>query len=143
MLQRYILLCAQDVNGGLRDKPSKSRDFYHSCYNLSGLSVSQQHNHTPVVVAEKKTEEKDQQPRTSLVEGSVINNNRDDVGKGEVMGGDGATTKMTATTITRQEQSLNRNIFGDVRVNIVGKTDPVINIRLEYVQYMLSQQYSK
>jgi protein farnesyltransferase subunit beta len=41
MLQRYILLCAQDVNGGLRDKPSKTRDFYHSCYNLSGLSVSQ------------------------------------------------------------------------------------------------------
>ena len=41
MLQRYILLCAQDVHGGLRDKPSKPRDFYHSCYNLSGLSVSQ------------------------------------------------------------------------------------------------------
>jgi len=45
------------------------------------------------------------------------------------MGGDGAT-KMTAT-MTRQEQSI-RNIFGDVRVNIVGKTDPVINIRVEY-----------
>jgi Prenyltransferase, beta subunit len=41
LLERYVLLCAQDVNGGLRDKPSKSRDFYHSCYNLSGLSVSQ------------------------------------------------------------------------------------------------------
>jgi protein farnesyltransferase subunit beta len=42
MLQRYILLCAQDVpNGGFRDKPSARRDFYHSCYNLSGLSVSQ------------------------------------------------------------------------------------------------------
>jgi protein farnesyltransferase subunit beta len=41
MLQRYILLCAQDVNGGLRDKPSKSRDFYHSCYNLSGLAMTQ------------------------------------------------------------------------------------------------------
>jgi protein farnesyltransferase subunit beta len=41
LLQRYILLCAQDVNGGLRDKPSKPRDFYHTCYNLSGLSVSQ------------------------------------------------------------------------------------------------------
>ena len=41
MLQRYILLCAQDVNGGLRDKPSKPRDFYHSCYNLSGLSITQ------------------------------------------------------------------------------------------------------
>ena len=41
MLERYILLCAQDVHGGLRDKPSKNRDFYHSCYNLSGLSVAQ------------------------------------------------------------------------------------------------------
>jgi protein farnesyltransferase subunit beta len=41
MLQRYILLCAQDVHGGLRDKPSANRDFYHSCYNLSGLSVAQ------------------------------------------------------------------------------------------------------
>ena len=41
MLERYILLCAQEVEGGLRDKPSKPRDFYHSCYNLSGLSVAQ------------------------------------------------------------------------------------------------------
>eukprot|EP00978_Attheya_sp_CCMP212_P034995 scaffold149980_cov52-Attheya_sp.AAC.2 len=41
LLQRYILLCAQDVNGGLRDKPSKPRDFYHTCYNLSGLSIAQ------------------------------------------------------------------------------------------------------
>ena len=41
MLERYILLCAQDVNGGLRDKPSKNRDHYHSCYNISGLSVAQ------------------------------------------------------------------------------------------------------
>lgn len=41
LLERYILLCAQDIHGGLRDKPSKSRDFYHSCYNLSGLSIAQ------------------------------------------------------------------------------------------------------
>ncbi|GAX11602.1 protein farnesyltransferase subunit beta [Fistulifera solaris] len=43
MLERYILLCAQDIHGGLRDKPSKTRDFYHSCYNLSGLSIAQQY----------------------------------------------------------------------------------------------------
>lgn len=41
MLERYILLCAQDIQGGLRDKPSKGRDFYHTCYNLSGLSIAQ------------------------------------------------------------------------------------------------------
>jgi protein farnesyltransferase subunit beta len=40
MLERYVLLCGQDVNGGLRDKPSKPRDFYHSCYCLSGLSIA-------------------------------------------------------------------------------------------------------
>ncbi|GKY90579.1 hypothetical protein MPSEU_000031600 [Mayamaea pseudoterrestris] len=41
MLERYTLTCAQNTSGGLRDKPSKSRDHYHSCYNLSGLSVAQ------------------------------------------------------------------------------------------------------
>jgi len=40
-LQRYILLCCQQTPGGLRDKPSKNRDFYHTCYTLSGLSVAQ------------------------------------------------------------------------------------------------------
>ncbi|ETV67894.1 hypothetical protein H257_16017 [Aphanomyces astaci] len=39
--QQYILLCGQQIEGGLRDKPGKSRDHYHSCYVLSGLSVAQ------------------------------------------------------------------------------------------------------
>ncbi|OMO69738.1 Prenyltransferase/squalene oxidase [Corchorus olitorius] len=37
-LQQYIILCAQEPGGGLRDKPGKSRDHYHTCYCLSGLS---------------------------------------------------------------------------------------------------------
>jgi len=28
-------------NGGIIDKPGKGRDYYHTCYGLSGLSVSQ------------------------------------------------------------------------------------------------------
>lgn len=40
-LQEYLMLCSQLNNGGMRDKPGKSRDFYHTCYALSGLSVSQ------------------------------------------------------------------------------------------------------
>ena len=35
------------MNGGLRDKPSKGRDFYHSCYCLSGLSVAQHYGGDP------------------------------------------------------------------------------------------------
>lgn len=40
-LQEYILLCCQNPSGGLLDKPGKARDFYHTCYCLSGLSIAQ------------------------------------------------------------------------------------------------------
>lgn len=43
-LQEYILVAAQrpgSKGGGLRDKPGKRPDAYHTCYNLSGLSLSQ------------------------------------------------------------------------------------------------------
>jgi len=50
-LQRYVLQCGQSIEsegvGGLRDKPGKSRDFYHSCYALSGLSIAQSFALTP------------------------------------------------------------------------------------------------
>ncbi|WFC98309.1 protein farnesyltransferase [Malassezia yamatoensis] len=40
-LQRYILVVAQLSSGGLCDKPGKRPDAYHTCYNLSGLSMTQ------------------------------------------------------------------------------------------------------
>ncbi|ODV98544.1 hypothetical protein PACTADRAFT_184864 [Pachysolen tannophilus NRRL Y-2460] len=42
-LQNYILNCCQLENesGGLRDKPGKSVDFYHTNYVLCGLSILQ------------------------------------------------------------------------------------------------------
>ncbi|KAI1380329.1 terpenoid cyclases/Protein prenyltransferase [Hypoxylon crocopeplum] len=42
-LIRYILGCTQEHSkrGGMRDKPSKSSDAYHTCYVLSGLSSAQ------------------------------------------------------------------------------------------------------
>ncbi|EJT80049.1 farnesyltransferase subunit beta [Gaeumannomyces tritici R3-111a-1] len=41
-LIRYILCCCQDLKrGGLRDKPGKSPDAYHSCYVLAGLSSAE------------------------------------------------------------------------------------------------------
>ena len=33
--------CCQHKKGGLRDKPSKHPDAYHSCYNLVGLGAAQ------------------------------------------------------------------------------------------------------
>ncbi len=46
-LQRYLIHCAQGETGGLRDKPGKSRDYYHTCYALSGLSISQRTSAKP------------------------------------------------------------------------------------------------
>lgn len=40
-LQGYLIICCQGVQGGLRDKPTKNPDIYHTCYSLSGMSVAQ------------------------------------------------------------------------------------------------------
>lgn len=41
-LARYILCCCQNLRtGGMRDKPSKFPDSYHTCYVLAGLSAAQ------------------------------------------------------------------------------------------------------
>eukprot|EP01116_Phalansterium_solitarium_P003521 TRINITY_DN14335_c0_g1_i1.p1 TRINITY_DN14335_c0_g1~~TRINITY_DN14335_c0_g1_i1.p1 ORF type:complete len:395 (-),score=85.55 TRINITY_DN14335_c0_g1_i1:355-1539(-) len=40
-LQTYIVMCCEENEGGLLDKPGKSRDFDHTCYALSGLSRCQ------------------------------------------------------------------------------------------------------
>jgi protein farnesyltransferase subunit beta len=40
-LQQYLLAACQASDGGMRDKPGKSPDFYHTCYALSGLAIVQ------------------------------------------------------------------------------------------------------
>ncbi|KAI3386876.1 hypothetical protein SNEBB_004520 [Seison nebaliae] len=40
-LRDYILICAQTISGGFRDKPGKAVDFYHTCYSLNGLGLTQ------------------------------------------------------------------------------------------------------
>ena len=70
----------------MRDKPSKPKDFYHSCYNLSGLSVAQ-HSVKPWPL-------------------DVLGSPDDDMNE----------------------------LFGDRSNNILGRTDSVLNIRIERVQ---------
>ncbi|OQV23888.1 Protein farnesyltransferase subunit beta [Hypsibius exemplaris] len=43
ILQQYVLVCCQNVDGGISDKPGKGSDYYHTCYALAGLSIAQ-HN---------------------------------------------------------------------------------------------------
>lgn len=62
-LQEYVLLAAQrpeGSGGGLRDKPTKRPDLYHTCNNLSGLSIAQHRiTHSPVEVEKRRNEFKE------------------------------------------------------------------------------------
>ncbi|KAE8400446.1 terpenoid cyclases/protein prenyltransferase alpha-alpha toroid [Aspergillus pseudonomiae] len=54
-LTRYILACCQGKHGGLRDKPGKHPDSYHTCYTLTGLSTTQYHHyHTDASASSKE-----------------------------------------------------------------------------------------
>ena len=56
-LQDYLLINCQYQSGGLIDKPGKPRDFYHTCYCLSGMSVAQHFvnkDHTKLTVVGDK-----------------------------------------------------------------------------------------
>ena len=39
-LESYVLCACQNWSGGVRDKPGKNPDYYHTCYGLSGLAVT-------------------------------------------------------------------------------------------------------
>jgi protein farnesyltransferase subunit beta len=117
MLERYILLCAQDVNGGLRDKPSKSRDFYHSCYNLSGLSIA---NHYSVVSVSP----------SSSSRSSPIEEHNDDDKEQHV-----ASTQHQEVD-THDKHNNDRYHFGHIRLSQVAPTHPCYNIRIEKVKFI-------
>mmetsp|Transcript_154 Transcript_154/g.345 ORF Transcript_154/g.345 Transcript_154/m.345 type:complete len:419 (+) Transcript_154:97-1353(+) len=54
-LQMYVLLaCQTETRGGVRDKPGKNPDYYHTCYALSGLAVSQHTLDGELIVGDSK-----------------------------------------------------------------------------------------
>jgi len=65
-LQQYIICAAQHDAGGLRDKPPKHPDSYHTLYSLAGLGAAQHHMYQPSETLTKlkeswKTQSDDQQ----------------------------------------------------------------------------------
>ena len=65
-LQEYILLLAQHPRGGLRDKPPKNADYYHTANNLSGISSAQ--HRLVQTEAQKKSVREDWVPREGKAE---------------------------------------------------------------------------
>ncbi|GAM23460.1 hypothetical protein SAMD00019534_066350 [Acytostelium subglobosum LB1] len=64
-LQDYCLICCQDTRGGFSDHPEKGRDYYHTCYTMSGLSIAQHNDiHLAVNMINHHTQEMPQLSRT-------------------------------------------------------------------------------
>ncbi|CAE7103902.1 unnamed protein product [Rhizoctonia solani] len=55
-LQRFTLVSSQVSTGGLRDKPGKSADLYHTTYNLAGYSTAQHRVYRSLVTENKLLE---------------------------------------------------------------------------------------
>eukprot|EP00775_Hariotina_reticulata_P002241 gene2241-2553_t len=70
-LQCWILRACQQLKGGLRDKPGKPADYYHSCYCLSGLATAQ---HIPGggVVGCDRNKLKKTDPVVNIVEDKLL-----------------------------------------------------------------------
>ncbi|ELU41244.1 farnesyltransferase subunit beta [Rhizoctonia solani AG-1 IA] len=52
-LQRFTLVSSQLSSGGLRDKPGKAADLYHTAYNLAGYSTAQHRVYRSLVTERK------------------------------------------------------------------------------------------
>ncbi|QRV95735.1 terpenoid cyclase [Ceratobasidium sp. AG-Ba] len=52
-LQRFTLVSSQVPSGGLRDKPGKPADLYHTSYNLAGFSTAQHRVYRSLITEEK------------------------------------------------------------------------------------------
>jgi hypothetical protein len=66
----FLLVCArrccQQIRGGMKDKPGKPPDFYHTCYCLSGLSSAQ--HASSVVLGPRENGLKRADPAVNVVE---------------------------------------------------------------------------
>jgi protein farnesyltransferase subunit beta len=66
-LQGWLLACSQAPHtGGLRDKPGKRVDYYHTCYCLSGLAAAQHYGDLALGPGENVLRRAD--PRINVVE---------------------------------------------------------------------------
>ncbi|KAI3545765.1 prenyltransferase and squalene oxidase [Colletotrichum filicis] len=81
-LIRYILCCGQDRSkrGGLRDKPSRPSDAYHTCYVLSGLSSAQHQWDLTYVNEDETILSEPKWVASPCAEGTQIFNEEDRVG---------------------------------------------------------------
>lgn len=135
-LQEYILYAGQHPAGGLRDKPPKSADSYHTLYCLSGLSAAQHR----VIPDEARREEL----RASWDEKSA----KEYEGSGYIFVEEecslvDAVRKETfvSTLSWMEEEGASRYVGG--AANRVNATHPLFNLTITHTQLMMAHFYGQ
>ncbi len=72
-VQAYTLMCCQSDKGGMIDKPLKSADLYHTCYSLSGLSVTQGKSLYEKLYVKQEFGDKNEEKNSAMLAGDMEN----------------------------------------------------------------------
>ncbi|GAA5975372.1 hypothetical protein JCM5350_006456 [Sporobolomyces pararoseus] len=140
-LQQYVVLTAQAPGGGLRDKPGKPADAYHTSYNLSGHSSAQ---HNPRSSPSKR--QKLAQDFTSPFRRPIV---EDDTKEPEMILSTGESEE-AAESRMREVYSRElswycekeeRIVYGDEESNSLQTTHPIFNIEMSKVRAMMAHFY--
>ncbi|KAJ7207994.1 terpenoid cyclases/Protein prenyltransferase [Mycena pura] len=121
-LQEYILYAGQHPAGGLRDKPPKSADSYHTLYCLAGLS-SAQHRVFPSPIRRKEVLDAWRAPNSS--------DTSDEVRK-----------RVFAEALSYTEEEGTETIVGGAS-NRVNATHPVFNLTVTHTEAIMSHFYGQ
>ncbi|GJJ10645.1 hypothetical protein Clacol_004872 [Clathrus columnatus] len=121
-LQDYIIYLAQAPSGGLRDKPQKSPDAYHTLYNLAGLSIAQHRRILPIFSSKDDS---------LYLDPSETTDARD------------ARRRRVFTEVYwwKEQESLSRIKGGSI--NRVNAAHPLFNLTVSHIQPMLSYFYGQ
>lgn len=129
-LQEYILYASQLRAGGLRDKPPKNADAYHTLYCLAGLSAAQ-HRVMPSLAREG-------QLLCAWTSGSQTATDTDSA-KGEVLPEDMKKRLFVAALSWMEEQS-GSLIVGGIQ-NRLNATHPLFNLTMTHTEAIMSHFY--
>ncbi|KAG8701066.1 CAAX farnesyltransferase (FTase) subunit beta [Ceratobasidium sp. 395] len=123
-LQRFTLVSSQMPSGGLRDKPGKPADLYHTTYNLAGLSTAQ-HRVYRSLITEKKLEEA-WKSSTSPVPGGIEELRR---------------TTWARASAWQEDEGAHLYLGGEQ--NRVNATHPLFNLTISHARRMMNYFYKQ
>ncbi|KAL5638799.1 hypothetical protein ACGC1H_003227 [Rhizoctonia solani] len=123
-LQRFTLVSSQVSTGGLRDKPGKSADPYHTNYNLAGYSTAQ-HRVYRSLVTEKKLLDSWQSS------------------EGIIKGSDEQLRKATWAKVCAWQEDEGAHFYLGGEQNRVNATHPLFNLMISHTRAMANYFYQQ